>query len=785
MKGIIMAGGEGSRLRPLTAGIPKPMVPVAGQPAIKHIIEHLYKYNVKDIAITLFYLPHKIKEYVEQEYGSKIKFYIEDKPLGTAGSVKNAKDFLNDTFIVMSGDVITDVNVKEVYEFHKRNGAKVTLILTKVDVPLEYGVVIIDEKGRIKKFLEKPSWGEVFSDTVNTGIYIIEPEILEFIPQGKSFDFSKDLFPYLLQNNIPMYGYITEGYWCDIGNTAQYISSHFDILKGAVDLGYKEILLKEGIMMGENVKISPNAIIIPPVIIGDNSVIEENTVVGPNVIVGRSNHIKQGSTLKNSILWDDVIVGQNSELRGCVVCKNVTIFNNVRIFENSVIGENCNLRAFSEIKPDVKVWPDKTVEEGFVVIKDIVWGNGKKQLFFGERGIKGVFNYDITPEMAVEVGEAFGNVFTGNIIVGHDGDFVSKFVSNLISYGLLSSGCDVLYADYAFLPAIRYGIRKNKLEGGVYVETEEPDKLRVLFMDKNGCDIDRNAEKKIENKLKIYDIKRISRENLKDLKKISVQQDYIDNLFSQRKDYLKIKVKPYNEETKQILEGIGKSKFFNITEKDYDVGLIFSKNGEQIRLYDEKGREFDDDELYYMRMLLAEKEGVKSFVIPFNSSNFLTEFAKEFSIEPLKSKISHKDRMKKIIETEGVIKDRVSQFSLSFDGLSFFLKLLDYLDETRTKLSYIKDKFPLRYKINKSIKCEWKDKGKIIRMLFEKADEKVTEFVDGLKFNHGDSWVLVLPDSELPACNIYVEAPTMEKAYQLFSQYEKEVRNILNSEDEK
>jgi mannose-1-phosphate guanylyltransferase/phosphomannomutase len=225
MKGIIMAGGEGSRLRPLTFDIPKPLVPVANKPAIKHIVEHLHKYGVGELAVTLFYLPHKIKDYLLEEYGNEIKFYTEEKPLGTAGSVKNAKDFLKETFIVMSGDVITDVNIKEVYDFHRKKGSKVTLVLKKVEIPLEYGVVIVDETGKIVKFLEKPSWGEVFSDTVNTGIYIIEPEILEFIPEDRPFDFSKDLFPLLLKENIPMYGYITEGYWCDIGNTAQYAVS--------------------------------------------------------------------------------------------------------------------------------------------------------------------------------------------------------------------------------------------------------------------------------------------------------------------------------------------------------------------------------------------------------------------------------------------------------------------------------------------------------------------------------------------------------------------------------
>ncbi|MDK2794537.1 MAG: mannose-phosphate guanylyltransferase / phosphomannomutase, partial [Caldanaerobacter sp.] len=385
MKGIIMAGGEGSRLRPLTFDIPKPLVPVANKPAIKHIVEHLHKYGVGELAVTLFYLPHKIKDYLLEEYGNEIKFYTEEKPLGTAGSVKNAKDFLKETFIVMSGDVITDVNIKEVYDFHRKKGSKVTLVLKKVEIPLEYGVVIVDETGKIVKFLEKPSWGEVFSDTVNTGIYIIEPEILEFIPEDRPFDFSKDLFPLLLKENIPMYGYITEGYWCDIGNTAQYLSSHFDVLEGKLDLGYRKILLEEGKVIGKKVLMSSGAKLILPLIIGNEVVIEENAVVGPNVVIGRGTIIKKGSHVKNSVLWEDVYVGENSELNGAVVCNKVRIDSNARILENAVIGEGVRIKAFAEIRPDVKVWPFKVIEEEAVVSKDVVWGNGRKNRSFGYR----------------------------------------------------------------------------------------------------------------------------------------------------------------------------------------------------------------------------------------------------------------------------------------------------------------------------------------------------------------------------------------------------------------
>lgn len=783
MKSIIMAGGEGSRLRPLTCGIPKPMVPVANEPAIKHIIRHLNKFGIKDMGVTLFYLPNKIKDYLDEEYGGNIRYYIEDKPLGTAGSVKNASDFLDETFIVMSGDVITDVNIDEAYNFHRKNGAKVTLVLTRVDIPLEYGVVITESDGRVRKFLEKPSWGEVFSDTVNTGIYIIEPEILEFVPENISFDFSKDLFPLLLKNNIPIYGYITGGYWCDIGNSIQYINSHFDILKGIVDLGFKEKLLKDGVILGKNVIISPEAKLLKPLIIGDNVVIEDNAVIGPFSIIGKNSRIKYGSSVKNSILWDGVTVGNNCELRGCVLCKNTIISNNVRVFENAIVGENTHLKAFCEIKPEVKIWPQKTVDEGSIITRNLVWGSGRKGAIFGERGLNGIFNEDLTPEYVIELGEIFGNIFSGNIVIGHDGIGTSKFIIDLISAGLLSSGCEVLYADFSYLPALRYSIRKNKLSAGVYVESSGEGKMRILFIDNNGCDIDRNIEKKIENKLLVYDFKRADYSKLKDLKHIYLKDDYINYISGNINGALNIVVKPYDKVTEEILYDISKKVTFKIFEKDYDIGVTISRNGEFIELYDDKGRKFDEDELNYLRMLLLKKDLNKNFVLPFDSSLFISKFAKELDLAPLKSKLSYKDRMKKIVEIEGVTTDESSQFNLSFDGINFIVKLMQYMDKEKIKLSTVKEKIPNRYKLNRIIKCDWKDKGKIIRRLFETADDKSTELVDGIKFNYDDSWVMVLPDLELPACRVYAEAPTLDKAENLILQYEKTINSIIGSNE--
>jgi mannose-1-phosphate guanylyltransferase/phosphomannomutase len=232
IKGVIMSGGVGTRLRPLTCHLPKPMVPIFNKPVMEYGINLLKKYGINDIAVTLCYLPKIITDYFGDgsEFNVNINYYIEDRPLGTGGSVKNAHEFFDNTIVVISGDAFTNIDLGKAHNFHKEKGSKATLILSREPVPLEYGVVITDDNGKIIRFLEKPSWGEVFSDTINTGIYILEPEVLDYYKQGENFDFSKDLFPRLLRDNVPMYGYITEEYWCDVGDLNTYIETHVDVL---------------------------------------------------------------------------------------------------------------------------------------------------------------------------------------------------------------------------------------------------------------------------------------------------------------------------------------------------------------------------------------------------------------------------------------------------------------------------------------------------------------------------------------------------------------------------
>src|SRR5436189_181883 len=253
MRAVVMAGGEGTRLRPLTSNQPKPMVPIVGKPCMEHILELLRQHGFEDVVVTLAFLPQAIRTYFGdgEALGLRIEYSVEESPLGTAGSVRLATDHLDGTALVISGDALCDIDLTELCRAHKEKGAAVTIGLKSVENPLEFGIVVTDSDGRIERFLEKPSWGQVFSDTINTGIYVLEPEVLRHVPTDRPFDFSKELFPLLLEMGRPLYGSVMEGYWQDIGNLDQYRQANFDALDENVRLNIPGLGIRGNGWLGE------------------------------------------------------------------------------------------------------------------------------------------------------------------------------------------------------------------------------------------------------------------------------------------------------------------------------------------------------------------------------------------------------------------------------------------------------------------------------------------------------------------------------------------------------
>ena len=290
MKAVVMAGGEGTRLRPLTSNQPKPMVPVVGKPCMEHILELLRDHGMNDVIVTVAFLPQAIRSYFGEgeTLGMQIGYSVEESPLGTAGSVRLAAKQLDETFLVISGDALCDLDLTALVDFHKEKGAAVTIGLKSVENPLEFGIVVTDEEGRIERFLEKPSWGQVFSDTINTGIYVLEPEVLKHVPTDRPYDFSKELFPYLLEMGRPLYGYVMDGYWQDIGNLDQFRQANFDALEENVRLNIPGIRIRGNVWLGEGVEIADLEQIEGPAYIGNYCRVAPDAQVGAHSVLSNS-----------------------------------------------------------------------------------------------------------------------------------------------------------------------------------------------------------------------------------------------------------------------------------------------------------------------------------------------------------------------------------------------------------------------------------------------------------------------------------------------------------------
>lgn len=505
MKAVIMAGGSGTRLRPLTSSLPKPMVPVANKPMAEHIVELLKKYDFKDIIFTLHYLPDSIKDHFGDgtDYGVKISYSVEEgKPLGTAGCVKAVQDELDSTFLVISGDSLTDMDLSKAIAFHKEKKSKATLVLKRVENPLEYGVVITDGEQRIKRFVEKPGASEIFSDTVNTGTYILEPEVLLYVVMGREQDFSNDLFPLLLLRNEPLYGFVTDGYWCDIGNLAVYRQAHQDVLDGKVKINTRLPEIRPGVWVGEGSEIDASVKIEPPVIIGRNCRIGRETEIDSYTVLGDSVVVQEKSVLKRPVVWSNTYIGNQTNLTACVVCNNATVHNSAEILEGAIVGANTSVGQEAHVSPDVRIWPDKLIDSGARVVSSVIWGTRAPRTLFGAHGVRGLANIEITPEFAVNLAAAYGSaVKSGPVLVSRDYWRVSQMISRAMVSGLVSVGIEVQNLESMPLPIARYYVKTQRAAGLIHVRVSqrEPDKVSIEFFDSEGIAITKAMERKIES----------------------------------------------------------------------------------------------------------------------------------------------------------------------------------------------------------------------------------------------------------------------------------------------
>lgn len=358
MKAVILVGGQGTRLRPLTCNIPKAVVPVLNKPFLEHLLLYLKRHAVDSVILAMGYNPDPIRETIGDgsRLGIRLIYVVEESPLGTAGAVKNVEHLLDDTFIVFNGDIITEIDLTEMIGLHREIKPRVSIALTPVDNPTIYGVVETDDKNMVKRFVEKPSWDEVTTDMINAGIYILEPDVLNHVPSSSPCMFERELFPWLLDAGDHMLAYKSNSYWIDIGTLEKYLKVHHDLLRAQPDYG-----IRNGIRIGEKSQIHPTVQIEGPVLIAEGCHIDINARIKGPAVLGPNCHISRNALIDGSVLWHGVKIAEESALKNCLIGANSYVESHLGL-EDCVLGDNVKARPRSEPYRNVQIWPDNCTE---------------------------------------------------------------------------------------------------------------------------------------------------------------------------------------------------------------------------------------------------------------------------------------------------------------------------------------------------------------------------------------------------------------------------------------
>ena len=825
MKAVVMAGGEGTRLRPLTSNRPKPLVPILNKPCMQHTIELLKRHGITDIVVTLYYLADEIEGYFGDgsELGVNLIYTVEDTPLGTAGSVKKAEEFLkDDTFIIVSGDALTDIDVDLALSYHREKSSVATLVLQHVDNPLEFGVVICDDEGRIRRFLEKPSWGEVFSDTVNTGMYILEPSIFDYMEPDKAYDWSQDIFPQLLREEQPMFGYIMQEYWTDVGSLQQYRQAQYEMLQGKTNLPIEGRREGGDIWVGEGTEIDPSAQLVGPLLIGKNCRIKAGAHIGPETVIGDNCLIEEGALLQRAIVWDSNYVGALTQLTGCTVCFRNTIKEDCSIQEGAVVGDRCHIDPGSTIRPLVKLWPDKVIEAGSVVTMSLIWGSKWHGSLFRNLGVSGIANVEMTPDFATKLGSSYGAFLKkgSTVITSRDTSPVCRMLKRALIAGLASVGVNILDNEGMPLPVSRHSIRASNAAGGVHVRLapDQPSLAQIEFFDKNGIYLSTNAQRKIETIFYREDfgrtdpdevgeinyvpraIERYSHDFFRMLNMEAVRQcnfrvvvDYaygrLSGVFPQMLGQLgidTIALNAYSDAKKAPKkpaerDALALNLAHTVSTLKADFGVLLFSDGERMIVVDNEGRVLSGtDLLSTLALLVARGKPGTQVAVPVTAPSAIEKILQEHGGGVIRTKTDVRSLMATAAEgkegialagdTEGGF--IFPEFHPAFDGLFTFAKLLELLALQNTTLTEARQAVPAYHMAQETVSCPWEVKGRVMRVLMEEANGARTELVDGIKVHREDnSWTLVLPDASEPLFRVIAEAPTVDKASELVHRY--------------
>src|SRR3954463_13289696 len=843
MRAVVMAGGGGARLRPLTSDPPKPMVPIVGKPCMEHILELLRDHGFQEIVVTVAFLPQSIRRYFGDgsSLGVEIEYSVEETPLGTAGSVRLASDRLEDTTLIISGDALCDIDLTRLIDFHREKGGAVTIGLKSVENPLEFGIVVTDEDGKVERFLEKPSWGQVFSDTINTGIYVLEPEVLKHVPTDRPYDFSKELFPLLLEMGRPIYGYVCDGYWQDIGNLDQYRQANFDALDEKVRLNVGGMKIRGDVWVGAGVEIDDVENVEGPAFIGNYCTVSPESSIGPYTVLGPGCTLRERGRLARTVVDASCYIGRSAVVEGAILGRNCDVRAHARVHEGVAIGDQVTLGDQSVVYPGVRIYPYKEVEYGAQIHESLIWESRATTRLFGKDGVLGLVNVDLTPEVAMRFGAALGTGLprgaraAGGLVRrrarGVAGSRESapayQMIKRAIISGLHSTGVQV--ADLRTLPAPlgKHHLKSQGCDAAFRVgsASHDPGAVQIRLFERPGVALSSSMQKEIEKHFTRQELRRVP---FAEVGAISyparARETYADDLlagldvaairargFRIALDYgysaasyvLPLVLSPPRGAavTAHSFEADSAAPPVRLRETieqarglvpaiNADFGAVFDRSAERIYLIDETGREVRPDQALLLSLQLMGSNGHHGRIaVPINTTSQIEHVVGD-NLEVVRTPASLPE-LTRVAAEEGVVFAGAAgggyvfpEFLPAYDAMASLCKLLELLAQHDAQpLSQIAGTLPRQTLIHREVACPWALKGTVMRVLNERFTGADVALGDGIKVFDDRGWFQVLPAPDEPLVHLYAEGTSKEVSEELEAEINALVTGLVEQEE--
>jgi mannose-1-phosphate guanylyltransferase/phosphomannomutase len=683
-------------------------------------------------------------------------------------------------------------------------------------------VIILDEKGNVRQFLEKPSWGEVFSDTVNTGIYMLSPDVFRYIEKGAFTDWSKDVFPKMLRSGDSLVGYVAEGYWTDVGTIEEYMRASRDYMAGKVNLPRVGKRAFDDVWLEGDAEIAPDAQFHGPVYLGHGAKIKGGTIIHGPTAIRDYTIIDTRATVDRSIIWRNSYIGERAELRGAIVLRQCNIKSRAVLFEGTVVGDQTIINAGAVIGANVKIWPSKEVDEGATISSSIIWGSQGRRVLFGRSGISGLVNIDLTPEFCAKLGAAFGATLPrgATVTINRDAHYTPRMLKRAMIAGLPSAGVHVSDLESVPIPVARYLTRATGAAGGAHVRLSPLDSrvVDIKFFDADGLDIDTATERKVEGVFFREDYRRVY---LDEIGRISdaewIDRTYMDGFFrALRPEALQAIARDFslvidyaNANASSILPSILRRLEANVVELnanvndtrlvqttqefeegmerlaritpvlDASLGVRIDSGGEKLFLVDETGRRLPNMQAFAAVTALAMAvNGGGTVAVPVTAPRAFEEIAARYGGQIIRTRAT----LAALMRTAAAGRDMLllgdgsgnyifPSFYPVADGLFSIVKIMELLTLRAARLSHVVRDLPRYHMSQARVPCRWEYKGKVMRILNQQYQDRKLDQVDGVKIDLGDEWVLILPDPDGPFFHIIAEGSTDEQARVLTEKY--------------